>query len=72
MGEACTIHCAGKPVEAQVRMGRGDNIKMHFEVVEWESLKWIQIASDRVQWRDAVNIVMKPRISCKARAVLNS
>jgi hypothetical protein len=32
-----------------------DNFKMDFKEIGYESVNWIQVAQDRVQWRTLVN-----------------
>jgi len=39
-----------------------DNIKMDFQEVGCESMKWIALAHDRDRWRALVNAVMNLRI----------
>ena len=40
-----------------------DNIKMHFQEVEWEGVDWIDLAQDRNRWRTVVNTVMNLQVS---------
>jgi hypothetical protein len=35
-----------------------DNIKMDFGEIGWGGSDWIELAEDRDQWRDLVNMVM--------------
>jgi hypothetical protein len=39
-----------------------DNIKMDLGEIEIDGANWIQLAQDRVQWRDFVNTVMNLRV----------
>jgi hypothetical protein len=34
------------------------NIKMDLREIEWDGMDWIDLAQDRDQWRDLVNMVM--------------
>jgi hypothetical protein len=38
-----------------------DNIKMDLRGMGWYSMDWIDLASNRNQWRALGNAVMKPR-----------
>jgi hypothetical protein len=39
-----------------------DNIKMDLREIGIDGANWIQLAQDRVQWRDFVNTVMNLRV----------
>jgi hypothetical protein len=39
-----------------------DNIKMDLRGIGIDEANWIQLAQDRVQWRDFVNTLMKLRV----------
>jgi hypothetical protein len=39
-----------------------DNIKMVLREIEIDWTNWIQVAQDKVQWRDCVNTVMNLRV----------
>jgi hypothetical protein len=39
-----------------------DNIKMDLREIGIDGANWIQLAQDRVQWRDIVNTVTKLRV----------
>jgi hypothetical protein len=40
-----------------------DNIKMDFRrEIGWGGMDWIDLAQDRDQWRDLVNMVMNLRV----------
>jgi hypothetical protein len=39
-----------------------DNIKMDLKEIGWDSVKWIDIAQDRDQWRTLVNKVLNIRV----------
>jgi len=39
-----------------------DNIKMDLREIGIDGADWIQLAQDRVQWRDSVNTAMKLRV----------
>jgi hypothetical protein len=41
---------------------REDNTKMDLREIGIDGAKWIQLAQDRVQWRDFVNMVMYLRV----------
>jgi len=47
----------GKP-----RLKWEDNIKMDLREIGIDEANWIQLAQDRVQWRDFVNTVMNLRV----------
>jgi hypothetical protein len=57
----------GKPEERKPlgRPGRGwvDNIKIDFREIEWVSMDWIDLATDRDQWRALLNTAMNLRVS---------
>jgi hypothetical protein len=38
-----------------------DNIKMDIREIRWDGMDWIDLASDRDQWRALVNTVMNLR-----------
>jgi hypothetical protein len=40
-----------------------DNIKMDLREIEIDGANWIQLAQDRVQWQDFVNMVMNLRVA---------
>jgi hypothetical protein len=37
-----------------------DNTKMDLRKMEWNGMDWIDLAQDRDQWSDLVNMVMNP------------
>jgi hypothetical protein len=39
-----------------------DNIKIDFTEIGWDGMDWIDLAQDRDQWRDLVNMVMNRRV----------
>jgi hypothetical protein len=39
-----------------------DNIKMDLREIGIDGANWIQLAQDRVQWRDLVNTVLNLRV----------
>jgi hypothetical protein len=39
-----------------------DNIKMDLRGIVWSGMDWIDLAQDRDQWRDLVNMVMNSRV----------
>jgi hypothetical protein len=39
-----------------------DNIKLDHREIGINGANWIQLAQDRVQWRDFVNTVINPRV----------
>jgi hypothetical protein len=39
-----------------------DNIKLDLREIRIDGANWIQLAQDRVQWRNFVNTVMKLRV----------
>jgi hypothetical protein len=52
----------GKP-EGKRPLGRPrsrwvDNIKMDLIEIGWDGVDWIDLAQDRDQWRDLVNMIM--------------
>jgi hypothetical protein len=56
----------GKPVGKRP-LGRSrrrweDNIKMYLREIGIDGANWIQMAQDRVQWRDSVSMVMNLRV----------
>jgi hypothetical protein len=40
-----------------------DNIKLDLREIGIDVANWIQLAQDRVQWRDLANTVMELRVS---------
>jgi hypothetical protein len=59
----------GKP-EGKRPLGRPrhrwvGNVKMDLGEIEWGGMDWIDLAQDRDQWRDLVNMVMEPSCSIK-------
>jgi hypothetical protein len=44
-----------------------DNIKMDLREIGIDEANWIQLAQDRVQWRDCVNTVMELRVPQESR-----
>jgi hypothetical protein len=52
----------GKRPLGRQRRGWVDNIKMDLREIRWDSMDWIVLAEDRVQWRALVNTVMKVRV----------
>jgi hypothetical protein len=44
-----------------------DNIKMDLREIGIDWTNWIQLAQDRVQWRDFVNTVMNLRVPSESR-----
>jgi hypothetical protein len=40
-----------------------DNIKLYLREMGIDGAEWIQLALDRVQWRDFVNTIMNRRVS---------
>jgi hypothetical protein len=69
MGERIDVYQAlvGKS-EGRRTLGRPkrkweDNIKMHFQEVEWEGVDWIDLAQDRNRWRTVVKTVMNFKVS---------
>jgi hypothetical protein len=62
---ACRI-LVGKP-EGKRPLGRPrcrwvDNIKMDLREIGWVDMDWIDLAQDRDQWRDFVNMIMGLRV----------
>jgi hypothetical protein len=62
---ACRI-LVGKP-DGKRPLGRPrrrwvDNIKIDLKEIEWDIMDWIDLAQDRDQWRDLVNMVMNLRV----------
>jgi hypothetical protein len=45
----------GKRSVGRNRCRGGDNIKMHLKELVCESVKWIQLAQDRIHWQTLVN-----------------
>jgi hypothetical protein len=37
-------------------------LKMELRETGWDGVDWIDLAQDRDQWRDLVNMVMNPRV----------
>jgi hypothetical protein len=50
-----------RPLERS-RRRRRDNIKMEFRETELGGMDWIDLAQDRDQWRDLVNMEMNLRV----------
>jgi hypothetical protein len=50
-----------RPLERRRRRWE-DNIKMDLWEIGIDGTNWIQLAQDRVQWRDCVNTVMNLRV----------
>jgi hypothetical protein len=46
-------------------------MKMDLGEIRWDSVDWIGLAKDRVQWRALVNAVMNPRVSYRAEELLS-
>jgi hypothetical protein len=75
MGRACGTNgekgnayriLVGKP-EGKRPLGRPrrrwvNNIKMDLREIGWGGMDWIELAEDRDQWRDLVNMVMNLRV----------
>jgi hypothetical protein len=68
MGEDRNVYrfLMGKP-EGKRPLGRPrrrweDGIRMYLREIGWGSVDWIQLAQDRDQWRDLVNMVMNLRV----------
>jgi hypothetical protein len=75
MGRACSTNgekrnacriSVGKP-EGKSPLGRPrrrweDNIRMDLREIGWNSMDWMDLAQDRVQWRALVNTVMNFRV----------
>jgi hypothetical protein len=68
MGEGRGIYrvLVGRP-EVKRPLGRPrrrweDNIKMNLKEIRIDRANWIQLAQDRVQWRDFVNTVINLRV----------
>jgi hypothetical protein len=56
----------GKP-ERKRPLGRPrhrwlDNIKINFREIGWDGMDWIDLAQDRDQWRNLVNMAMNLRV----------
>jgi hypothetical protein len=49
----------GKRPPGRLRRRWKDNIKMDLREVGIDGTNWIQLAQDRVHWRDFVSMVMK-------------
>jgi hypothetical protein len=39
-----------------------DNIKMDLREIQWDSVDWIEVAQDRIEWMARVNTVLKFRV----------
>jgi hypothetical protein len=39
-----------------------DNIKMNLREIGWSGMGWIDLAQDKDQWRDLVNMIMNLRV----------
>jgi hypothetical protein len=39
-----------------------DSVEMDLQEVRWESMDWIDLAEDRIRWRELVNAVMNLRV----------
>jgi hypothetical protein len=67
MGEERKLYkvLVGKPEEkrplGRPRRRREDGIRMDLSVIGWESVDWIRLAQDRIQWRAVVSGVLAPR-----------
>jgi hypothetical protein len=65
MGEtrnALVIKPEGKRPLGRPRRRWVDNIKMDVREIGWDGVDWIELAQDRDQWRDFVNMVMNLRV----------
>jgi hypothetical protein len=61
MRNACKI-LVGTP-EGKIRVGRPrrrweGNIRVNLRGIGWESVDWIILAQDRIQWRALLNTIM--------------
>jgi hypothetical protein len=52
----------GKRPPGRPRRRWVDNIKIDLREIGWDGMDWIDLAQDRVQWRDFVNTVMNLRV----------
>jgi hypothetical protein len=52
----------GKRPQRRPRLRWVDNIRMDLREIGWDSMDWIDLAQDRVQWRALVNTVMNIRV----------
>jgi hypothetical protein len=64
----------GKP-EGKRSLGRPrcrwvDNIKVDLRKIGWDGMDWIELAQDRDQWRDLVNMVMNLWVPIKCGEIL--
>jgi hypothetical protein len=53
----------GKISLGRPRRGWVDIIKMDLREMEWYGMVWIDLAQDRDQWRNLVNMVVNLRVS---------
>jgi hypothetical protein len=60
----------GKRPLGRQRRGWENNIKIYFKENVWQDVEWIQLAQDRDQWRDLLNIVLKRRVPRTAKNLL--
>jgi hypothetical protein len=49
-----------------------DNIKMDLREIGWDGMDWIDLAQDRDQWMDLVNMAMNLRVPQSAGKFLSS
>jgi hypothetical protein len=62
MGRVLVGRPEGKRPLGRPRLMWEDNIKMDLRVIGIDGANWIQLAQNRVQWRDFVNTVMNLRV----------
>jgi hypothetical protein len=76
MGKVCSTNgkkrnarriLVGKPEEkrplGRPRLRWEDNIRLDLRYIRWGVMNWIDLAQDRDQWGDFVNMVMKFQVS---------
>jgi hypothetical protein len=51
----------GKPIK-RPRNRRGDHIKVYIKEIRFESVDWIHLAQNRIQWASPVDSVTKFRV----------
>jgi hypothetical protein len=66
MGEKRNAYEMGQP-QGKRPLGRPrcrwvNNIKMDLREIEWNGMDWINLAQDRNQWRDLVNMVINLQV----------